>query len=170
MEFQPNARLAFNQHLRLGAAGHARPARTRLETRAPAGGTSSKVNFVRGGALQSHVRTIGAVPAHGVLHSKLERARPQRHHGQGTSAFLQGADETLHDRNAASLADGAATLADGVAAAPLFQTLTTELLPWSVTRCRGAVPPRATTSPRNRVICFEVGCRKKSLKPRTRRE
>jgi hypothetical protein len=58
----------------------------------------------------------------------MERASSQRHRGQGTRAFLQGADEAFHDGNAAPLADGAETLMDGVAATPSFEAVTTELL------------------------------------------
>jgi hypothetical protein len=127
-EFHPNSRLAFDQHLRLGASGRAWPARAGLESRTPASRTPNMVNFVRCGALQSHVRPVGVVPAHGALHGHLERATPQRHHGQNTRAFLEGADATFHDSNAAPLADGAETLVDGVAATPLVQTMITELL------------------------------------------
>src|SRR5262249_38028625 len=86
------------------------------------------VNFVRCGALQGHVRTVGVVPTNGTLHVEMEQPTQQRHRGQGTRAFLQRADEAFHDRNTAALADGAETLADGVAATPLLQAVTTELL------------------------------------------
>jgi hypothetical protein len=98
--------------------------------------------------LQSHVRTVGVVPADGAQHNHLERATPQRHHGQGTRTFLQRADETFHQGDAAALADGAETLADGLATTPLVQAMITELLARSVISCRGALPMRATTWPR----------------------
>src|SRR5262249_11660916 len=86
------------------------------------------VNFVRCGALQCHVRTVGVVPTNGTLHVEMEQPTQQRHRGHGTRAFLQRADEAFHNRNTAALADGAETLADSVAATPLLQAVTTELL------------------------------------------
>jgi hypothetical protein len=120
--------LAFHQNLRLGTASGARPARTLLESRASASETSAMIDFVRCGALQSHVGTVSVVPANGTLQIEMERPTSQRHRGQGTRALLQGADEAFHDGNTAPLADGAETLTDGVAATPLFEAVTTELL------------------------------------------
>jgi hypothetical protein len=86
VEFQPNAWLAFHQHLRSGASRAAWPTLTRLEARMPASRTSSLVNLVRCGALQAHVRTVGVVPADGPVHSQLKRATLHRHDGQGWEA------------------------------------------------------------------------------------
>ena len=44
-QFQPDSRLSFDQHLRLGTAGAAWPGRTRFETRSLAGRTSTSINF-----------------------------------------------------------------------------------------------------------------------------
>lgn len=59
---QASARLAFDEHLRLGTRRGTGPAGARLETRLAAGRTSLEVEFIRRRASEGTVRTVGVIP------------------------------------------------------------------------------------------------------------
>jgi hypothetical protein len=76
-QFQPDSRLSFDQHLRLGTAGAAWPGGTRFETRPFAGRTSTSINFVGGGSLQDRMGAIGVIPRNRSTHFEMEETTTQ---------------------------------------------------------------------------------------------
>ena len=127
-QFQPDSRLSFDQHLRLGTAGAAWPGGTRFETRSFAGRTSTCINFVGGGSLQGRMGAIGVIPRNRTTHFEMEETTTQGNARETPQAFFKRADEAFDHRDAASPADSAKTLADRMTAAPMLETTTTELL------------------------------------------
>ena len=94
-QLQASAGLPFDEDLRFGTRGSARPAVAWLEARLPAGGTATEVNFIGRGALQGSVSPVSVVPddeetdfaIHGAVHKREDR--------QSSRAFLERADEAL---------------------------------------------------------------------------
>ncbi len=120
-QMESDTRLSLDERSRVRARRGPRPARSRLEARPPVCGSLTEVNLVGRGALQGRVRSVGSVPANEQRKLVAKRAAQQRHDSKQSGALLfQGFNRSLNDRDAPLLADGAETLADAKAPAPVF--------------------------------------------------
>ena len=117
-DLQAGARLAFDKRLRVSTRRWPRPIGPRLEARLAASASAGKINLVGRGTLQCRVRAIPIVPETNELELTIAGAAQERYPRHSAHGLFQRADETLDDRNAPLLADGAEALTNAVTAAP----------------------------------------------------
>ena len=128
LDIECHARLALDEDPRRGTGRAAGPSRTWLEARQAAERAFAEADFIRSGADKSQMRPVCVVPGNIEVKLAIERAAPERDYRKQARAFsFERADESLHDGNAALLADGAKPLADAIRTAPAYKALTIKL-------------------------------------------